>query len=208
MDHLGYHDLPGNSHPLCHLIHRRSVHVRVHQKSSPYSDLSSSQLFGNQPVDPQLVTVYDCRCCRTSWPAAKDWTLRSRLRTITLSPDRRMSLTFSNSHFLYGYALSRTIPSGSELVRIHKDDSLRAGNGSYRVLSSCFSSGNSNKQQDETSQLTITGSLRRRKVNASTSWHLGAVKWERSFLRIKLPRYVLYSIPCPADFKASSTTRS
>ncbi|PBK88120.1 hypothetical protein ARMGADRAFT_443079 [Armillaria gallica] len=85
---------------------------------------------------------------------------------------------------------------------------LRVGSGSCRVFLRCLCGGNDNKQQDETSQPAIAGSLRRRKVNASTFWYLGGVKWERSFLLIKLPQYVLYSIPRPLDFKASSTTRS
>ncbi|KAK0431327.1 hypothetical protein EV421DRAFT_175213 [Armillaria borealis] len=86
------------------------------------------------PSSLDFVTVYDCRCRRTSCPPAKDWTLRSRLRTTTLSSTPRTSLTFSDSHIFYGYALSRIIPSGSGLVRIHEDGSLRAGNGSCRVF--------------------------------------------------------------------------
>ncbi len=54
MDRLGYHDLPWNSHSLCHLIQRCSVHLGVHHKSSLYSDRSPSQPFGHQQVEPRL----------------------------------------------------------------------------------------------------------------------------------------------------------
>ncbi|PBK64608.1 hypothetical protein ARMSODRAFT_1022898 [Armillaria solidipes] len=147
----------------------RSVHVSVREKPSRYSDLSPSQPFGHQP-----------RRASTS-------SLSTTVIPIALHGPQPRTGPSDPDFFFYGYALSRIIPSGSGFVRIHEDESLRAGNGSCRVFLS---------------------SLRRRKVNASTSWYFGSVKWERSFLLIKLPHYVLCSIPRSSDFKASSTARS
>ncbi len=155
MDCLGYPDLPWNSHPLCHLVHRRSVHLGVHRKSSLYSDLSPSQPFGHQPVEPRPV---HCVFLSHLMAHSQHWTLRSRLpTTASSSSNPRASITSSDYRFVHGYVLSRLCPPSSCRSCACMKSNLRVG---CQAFFRCFCCRNSNKQYDQTSpRLTAKGKI-------------------------------------------------